>query len=61
MTSTLEVIGEPLSDGDHRGPNQRPNHTNLGKGSDQQGLYPKDLDEQMQDPQDEPLQEELSD
>ncbi|KAK4394666.1 movement protein [Sesamum angolense] len=36
-------------------------HTNLGKGVDQQGLHPKDLDEQIQDPQEEPLQEELSD
>ncbi|KAL0434696.1 UNVERIFIED_CONTAM: hypothetical protein Sradi_0177500 [Sesamum radiatum] len=33
----------------------------MGKGLDQQGLHPKDLDEQIQDPQDEPLQEELSD
>ncbi|KAL0402509.1 UNVERIFIED_CONTAM: hypothetical protein Slati_4280800 [Sesamum latifolium] len=33
---------------------------NLSKGPDQQGLHPKDLDEQMQDPQDEPLLEELS-
>ncbi|KAL0374180.1 UNVERIFIED_CONTAM: hypothetical protein Sradi_3333700 [Sesamum radiatum] len=33
----------------------------MGKGPDQQGLHPKDLDEQMQDLQDEPLQRELSD
>ncbi|KAL0439190.1 UNVERIFIED_CONTAM: hypothetical protein Slati_2402000 [Sesamum latifolium] len=61
MTHTLGVSGEPLLDGDHCGPNQRPDHTNLGKGPDQQRLNPKDLDEQMQDPQDKLLQEELSD
>ncbi|KAL0399849.1 UNVERIFIED_CONTAM: hypothetical protein Sradi_2328200 [Sesamum radiatum] len=33
----------------------------MSKGPDQQGLHPKDLDEQMQDPQDELLQGELSD
>ncbi|KAL0373745.1 UNVERIFIED_CONTAM: hypothetical protein Sradi_3290200 [Sesamum radiatum] len=38
-----------------------PDHINLGKGPDQQGLHPKDLDEQMQDLQDELLQRELSD
>ncbi|KAL0361717.1 UNVERIFIED_CONTAM: hypothetical protein Sradi_3856200 [Sesamum radiatum] len=35
--------------------------TNLDRGQDRQGLHPKDLDGQMQDPQDEPLQRELSD
>ncbi|KAL0433101.1 UNVERIFIED_CONTAM: hypothetical protein Slati_2644400 [Sesamum latifolium] len=33
----------------------------MDRGPDQQGLHPKDLDEQMQDPQDESLLEELSD
>ncbi|KAL0430415.1 UNVERIFIED_CONTAM: hypothetical protein Sradi_0667500 [Sesamum radiatum] len=61
VTPTLGVPGEPLSDGDHGDPYQRTNHTNLDRGPDQQGLHRKDLDEQMQDPQDEPLQEELSD
>ncbi|KAL0463176.1 UNVERIFIED_CONTAM: putative enzymatic polyprotein [Sesamum latifolium] len=46
---------------DHGGPNPRPEPTNLDRGPDQQGLHPKDLDEQILDPQDEPLQEELSD
>ncbi|KAL0458255.1 UNVERIFIED_CONTAM: movement protein [Sesamum latifolium] len=46
---------------DHGGPNSRPEPTNLDRGSDQQGFHPKDLDEQIPDPQDEPLQEELSD
>ncbi|KAL0355442.1 UNVERIFIED_CONTAM: hypothetical protein Sradi_3991100 [Sesamum radiatum] len=41
--------------------NPRPEPTNLGKGPDRQGLHPKDPDEQIPDPQDEPLQEELSD
>ncbi|KAL0420777.1 UNVERIFIED_CONTAM: movement protein [Sesamum latifolium] len=45
----------------HGGPNPRPEPTNLDRGSDQQGLHPKDLDEQIPDPQDEPLLEELSD
>ncbi|KAL0444532.1 UNVERIFIED_CONTAM: hypothetical protein Slati_2175900 [Sesamum latifolium] len=31
-----------------------------GQATDRQRFHPKDLDEQMQDPQDEPLQEELS-
>ncbi|KAL0427946.1 UNVERIFIED_CONTAM: putative enzymatic polyprotein [Sesamum latifolium] len=61
MTPTLGVPNEPLSGEDHGGPNPRLEPTNLGKGSDQQGLHPKNLDEQIQDPQDEPLQEELSD
>ncbi|KAK4381541.1 movement protein [Sesamum angolense] len=46
---------------DHGGPKPKPEHTNLGNGVDQQGLHPKDLDEQRQDPQEEPLPEELSD
>ncbi|KAL0345537.1 UNVERIFIED_CONTAM: hypothetical protein Sradi_4385000 [Sesamum radiatum] len=45
----------------HGGPNPRPEPTNLDKGQDRQGLHPKDLDGQMQDPQDEPLQRGLSD
>ncbi|KAL0318230.1 UNVERIFIED_CONTAM: hypothetical protein Scaly_2852600 [Sesamum calycinum] len=58
----LRGIPEELLLGeDHGGPKQKPEHTNLGKGVDQQGLHPKDLDEQIQDPQEEPLQEELSD
>ncbi|KAL0448035.1 UNVERIFIED_CONTAM: hypothetical protein Slati_1931400 [Sesamum latifolium] len=60
-TPTLGVPDEPLSGEDHGGPNPRPEPTNLDRESDQQGLHPKDLDEQMQDPQDEPLLEELSD
>ncbi|KAL0427577.1 UNVERIFIED_CONTAM: hypothetical protein Slati_2932500 [Sesamum latifolium] len=59
VTPTLGVPGEPLSDENHGGPNQRPDHIKLGKGPDQQGFHSKDLDEQMQDPQDEPLQGEL--
>ncbi|KAL0447898.1 UNVERIFIED_CONTAM: hypothetical protein Slati_1917700 [Sesamum latifolium] len=47
-TPTLGVPDEPLSGEDHGGPNPRPEPTNLGKGSDQQGLHPKDLDEQIQ-------------
>ncbi|KAL0405230.1 UNVERIFIED_CONTAM: hypothetical protein Slati_3836900 [Sesamum latifolium] len=60
-TPTLGVPDEPLSGEDHGGPNPMPKPINLGKGPDQQGLHPKDLDEQIQDPQDEPIQEELSD
>ncbi|KAL0449040.1 UNVERIFIED_CONTAM: hypothetical protein Slati_1460400 [Sesamum latifolium] len=60
-TPTLGVPDEPLSGENHSGPNLRPEPTNLDRGPDQQGLHPKDLDEQMQDPQDEPLLEELSD
>ncbi|KAL2226501.1 UNVERIFIED_CONTAM: hypothetical protein Sindi_2008800 [Sesamum indicum] len=45
----------------HGGPSPKPEHTKLDKEQDQQGLHPKDLDEQMQDPPEEPLQEELSD
>ncbi|KAL2237487.1 UNVERIFIED_CONTAM: hypothetical protein Sindi_0940400 [Sesamum indicum] len=52
---------EPFPDGDHGGPSLKPEDTNLDKEQDQQGLHPKDLDEQMQDPPEEPLQEELSD
>ncbi|KAL0401370.1 UNVERIFIED_CONTAM: movement protein [Sesamum latifolium] len=51
---------EPLSDEGHGGPNPRPEPTNLDREPDQQGLHPKDPDEQIPDPQDEPLQEELS-
>ncbi|KAL0373738.1 UNVERIFIED_CONTAM: hypothetical protein Sradi_3289500 [Sesamum radiatum] len=61
VTHILGVPKEPLSDKDPAGPKQRPDHTNLGKGPDQQGFHPKDLDEQMQDIQDEPLQEEFLD
>ncbi|KAL0439127.1 UNVERIFIED_CONTAM: hypothetical protein Slati_2395700 [Sesamum latifolium] len=46
---------------DHGGPNPKRKPINLGKGPDQQGLHPRDLDEQMQDPQDKSLLEELSD
>ncbi|KAL0444378.1 UNVERIFIED_CONTAM: movement protein [Sesamum latifolium] len=60
MTPTLGVLDESLSGEDHGGPNPRPEPTNRGKGLDQQGLL-KDLDKQIQDPQDEPLQGELSD
>ncbi|KAL0368383.1 UNVERIFIED_CONTAM: Enzymatic polyprotein [Sesamum calycinum] len=61
MTPTLGIPEEPLSGEDHCGPKQKPEHTNLDKGADQQGLHPKDLDEQIQDPQEEPLRGELSD
>ncbi|KAL0456078.1 UNVERIFIED_CONTAM: hypothetical protein Slati_0947000 [Sesamum latifolium] len=61
MIHTLEVLGEPISGEDHGGPNPRLEPINLDKGPDQQGLHPKDLDKQMQDPQDKPLQGELSD
>ncbi|KAL0454011.1 UNVERIFIED_CONTAM: hypothetical protein Slati_0740300 [Sesamum latifolium] len=61
MTPILGVPDEALSGKDHGGPNPRPESTNLDRGSDQQGLHPMDLDEQMQDPQDEPLLEELLD
>ncbi|KAL0345865.1 UNVERIFIED_CONTAM: hypothetical protein Sradi_4417800 [Sesamum radiatum] len=60
-TPTLGVPDEPLSDENHGGLNPRPEPTNLDRGPDQQGPHPKDLDEQMRDPQDEPLLEELSD
>ncbi|KAK4381155.1 movement protein [Sesamum angolense] len=52
---------ELLLGADHGGPKPKPEHTNLGNGVDQQGLPPKDLDEQIQDPPDEPLRRELSD
>ncbi|KAL0440449.1 UNVERIFIED_CONTAM: hypothetical protein Slati_2527900, partial [Sesamum latifolium] len=59
-TPTLGVPDEPLSGEGHGGPNPRPEPAKLDRGPNQQGLHPKDLDEQMQDPQDEPLLEELS-
>ncbi|KAL0402271.1 UNVERIFIED_CONTAM: hypothetical protein Slati_4257000 [Sesamum latifolium] len=61
MTPTLGVPGKHLLGEDHGGPNPRPEPKNLDRGSDQQGLHPKDPDEQMQDPQDELLLKELSD
>ncbi|KAK4407836.1 movement protein [Sesamum angolense] len=61
VTPTLGIPEEPPSGGDHGGLNRKPEHTNLDKGMDQQGFHPKDLDEQIQDPQEEPLQGELSD
>ncbi|KAL0438940.1 UNVERIFIED_CONTAM: hypothetical protein Slati_2377000 [Sesamum latifolium] len=61
MTPTLGVLDEPLLGEDHGGPNPRPEPTNLDRGSDHQGFHPKDPNEQILDPQDEPLQEELSD
>ncbi|KAK4381436.1 hypothetical protein Sango_2968100 [Sesamum angolense] len=60
-THTLGIPEEPLSGEDHGGPKQKPEHINLGRRADQQGLHPKDLDEQIQNPQEEPLREELSD
>ncbi|KAL0395261.1 UNVERIFIED_CONTAM: hypothetical protein Slati_4492300 [Sesamum latifolium] len=60
MTHILGVPNEPLSGEDRGGPNPRPKSTNLDRGPDQQGFHPKDLDEHMEDPQDEPQQEELS-
>ncbi|KAL0404033.1 UNVERIFIED_CONTAM: hypothetical protein Sradi_2044100 [Sesamum radiatum] len=53
-TPTLGVPNEPLSGENHDGPNPKPEPTKLGKGPDQQGLHPKDLDEQIHDPHDEP-------
>ncbi|KAL2246216.1 UNVERIFIED_CONTAM: hypothetical protein Sindi_2889800 [Sesamum indicum] len=61
VTATPGVPRGPFPDGDHGGPSLKPERTNLDKEQDQQGLHPKDPDEQMQDPPDERLQEELSD
>ncbi|KAL2232426.1 UNVERIFIED_CONTAM: hypothetical protein Sindi_1422600 [Sesamum indicum] len=47
-------------DGDHGGPSPKSEHINRDREQDQQGLHPRDPDEQMQDPPKEPLQEELS-
>ncbi|KAL0364170.1 UNVERIFIED_CONTAM: hypothetical protein Sangu_0514600 [Sesamum angustifolium] len=58
---TPEIPEELLLGEDHGGPRPKPEHINLGNGVDQRGLHPKVLDEQKQDPQEEPLQEELSD
>ncbi|KAK4404252.1 Enzymatic polyprotein [Sesamum angolense] len=58
---TPGTLEELLLGADHGGPKPKPEHTNLGNGVDQQGLPPKDLDEQIQDPPDEPLRRELSD
>ncbi|KAK4380924.1 movement protein [Sesamum angolense] len=58
---TPGIPEELLSGEDHGGPKSKPEHTNMGNGVDQQGLHPKDLDEQRQDPQEEPLPEERSD
>ncbi|KAK4390291.1 movement protein [Sesamum angolense] len=55
------ILEELLSGADHGGPKPKPEHTNLGNGVDQQGFHPKDLDDQIQDPPDEPLRRELSD
>ncbi|KAK4397335.1 Enzymatic polyprotein [Sesamum angolense] len=57
---TPGISEELLSGEDHGGPKPKPEHTNLGNGVDQQGFHPKDLDEQTQDPPDEPLRRELS-
>ncbi|KAL0285629.1 UNVERIFIED_CONTAM: hypothetical protein Sradi_7169300 [Sesamum radiatum] len=48
--SYLGVLDKPLSGEDHGGPNPRPEPLNLDRRQDQQGLHPKDLDGQMQDP-----------
>ncbi|KAL0406462.1 UNVERIFIED_CONTAM: hypothetical protein Slati_3960100 [Sesamum latifolium] len=60
MTPILGVPDEPLSGEDDGGPNPRSEPTKLDKGPDYQGLNPKDPEEQMQDPQDKPLLEQLS-
>ncbi|KAL0381377.1 UNVERIFIED_CONTAM: hypothetical protein Sangu_0202000 [Sesamum angustifolium] len=52
---TPEIPEELLLGEDHGGPKPNPEHTNLGEWADQQGLHPKDLDVQTQDPQEEPL------
>ena len=61
VTPTLGVPEEPFPGRDHGGPSPKLEHTNLDREQDQQGFHPKDLDEQMQDPLEEPLQQELSD
>ncbi|KAK4386094.1 movement protein [Sesamum angolense] len=55
VTPTLGVPEEPFLGGDNGSPNQKPEHTNLDKGVAQKGLHPKDLDQQIQDPQGKPL------
>ncbi|KAL2235719.1 UNVERIFIED_CONTAM: hypothetical protein Sindi_1304100 [Sesamum indicum] len=61
VTPILGVPKGPFPDGDHGGPSPKPERTNLDKEQDQQGFHAKDLDERMQDPPEERLQEELSD
>ncbi|KAL2228418.1 UNVERIFIED_CONTAM: hypothetical protein Sindi_1821500 [Sesamum indicum] len=61
VTPTLGVPEEPFPGRDHGGPSPKPKHINMDREQDQQGFHPKDLDEQMQDPLEELLQEELSD
>ncbi|KAL0388968.1 UNVERIFIED_CONTAM: movement protein [Sesamum calycinum] len=60
MTHILGIPEEPLSGEDHGGPDQKSEHANLDKGADQQEFHPKGLDEQIQDPEEEPLRGELS-
>ncbi|KAL0282575.1 UNVERIFIED_CONTAM: hypothetical protein Sradi_7256800 [Sesamum radiatum] len=59
--SSLGVQEVPLSGRDQGGPNQKLEHINLDRGTDQLGFHPKDLDEQIQDPQEEPVQGKVSD
>ncbi|KAL2240187.1 UNVERIFIED_CONTAM: hypothetical protein Sindi_0659900 [Sesamum indicum] len=54
VTPTPRVPGKPFPDEDHSGLSQKPDRTNLGRKQDQQGLHPKDLDEQIQDPPEDP-------
>ena len=61
VTPTPGVPEEPFPDRDHGGPSPKPEHTNRDREQDHQGPHPKDPDEQMQDPPEEPLQEELLD
>ncbi|KAL2228675.1 UNVERIFIED_CONTAM: hypothetical protein Sindi_1847200, partial [Sesamum indicum] len=54
VTPTAGVLGELFPDGDHGGPSPMPENINLDNEQDQQGFHPKDLDEHMQDPPEEP-------
>ncbi|KAL2252855.1 UNVERIFIED_CONTAM: hypothetical protein Sindi_0080200, partial [Sesamum indicum] len=55
VTPTSGVLGEPFPSEDQSGPSPKPEHINLDKEQDQQGLHPKDLDERMQNPPKESL------
>ncbi|KAL2230387.1 UNVERIFIED_CONTAM: movement protein [Sesamum indicum] len=61
VTPTPGVQEEPFLEGDHDGPNPKPEHISLDKEQDQQGFHSKDLDEQRRDQLEEPPQKELSD
>ncbi|KAL2237390.1 UNVERIFIED_CONTAM: hypothetical protein Sindi_0930700 [Sesamum indicum] len=54
VTPNPRVPEEAFLDGEHGGPSPKLEHMNLDREQDQQGFHPKDVDEQMPDPLEEP-------